>query len=67
MKQMAKKAIKSFLPWLYEQAQNGRDAQLTGSCDWSTHIHHDTLVYQYRMCHTMSLYCTGGALSRSVM
>ena len=28
-------------------------------------LNHNTLVYQYRLCYTMPLYCTG-ALSRSV-
>ena len=30
-----------------------------------TRIHHNTLLYQYRLCYTMPLYCTG-SLSRSV-
>ena len=33
--------------------------------DWSTRVNHNTLVYQYRLCYTMPLYCTG-ALSRSI-
>ena len=41
----------------------GRDAQPT--TDWSNKVNHNTLVYQYRPCYTMPLYCTG-ALSRSV-
>ena len=41
-----------------------RQGCATGS-DWSKRVNHHTLVYQYRLCYTMSLYCTG-ALSRSV-
>ena len=37
----------------------------TWGSDWSARVNHNTLVYQYRLCYTMSLYCTG-ALSRSV-
>ena len=31
--------------------------------DWLKRVNHHTLVYQYRLCDTMPLYCTG-ALSR---
>ena len=50
----------------YVQAdpKTGRDAQPRPSA-WSTRVNHDTLVYQYRMFYTMSLYCTG-ALPRLV-
>ena len=34
--------------------------------DWSTRVTHNILVYQYRLCYTLPLYCTG-ALSRLVI
>ena len=33
--------------------------------EWSKTVKHHILVYQYRLCYTMPLYCTG-TLSRSV-
>ena len=47
--------------------EKGRGAQ--PAVTWSTRVnhntrvHHNALVYQYRLCHTMPLYCTG-TLSR---
>ena len=49
--------------FLFDVQALGRDAQPT--TDWSTSVNHNTLVYQYRLCYRMPLYCTG-ALSRSV-
>ena len=37
----------------------------TGPSDWSTRINHNTLVYQYRLCYTMPLCCTGSTITFS--
>ena len=37
----------------------GRSTGSDTNSDWSTRVNHNTLVYQYWLCYTMSLYCTG--------